>query len=417
MILIPPGTSNSSSFIQYTSLNQTSFTDLSSLITAEGTLQWSPRDASESWKVFSFWESYTNQRSCDGGPNSTSVIGNGSWIVDHFSERGASRITDFWDEIFLSDPEIADLVKTVGGYGMFQSIFRPTSNIRIAWEDSMEQLAALPWTPGLLDRFKASHGYDITSYLPVIFSSLNTWGGFAPPYAEAFFFNDDPVEKQRLYSLDYQKVLNDGYQDYIAQFQSWTKSIGIEYSNQPAYNLPLQMVRHLPLMRIVADKLKSSDIPLIDAPEAESLGFKDDVELYRQFSGPAHFYNKSVISTEVGAVQEGAYLLTIPDLLRLIKRSFAGGFTMSVIHGFPTYGPYPNTTWPGYTAFYYRFTEMWNQVQPSWMHMRDSLDYVGRNQWALQQGTPQIDLAFYVYDSPWLLLAQYNSTNLEKLGM
>jgi hypothetical protein len=60
---------------------------------------------------------------------------------------------------------------------------------------------------------------------------------------------------------------------------------------------------------------------------------------------------------------------------------------------------------------------MWNQVQPSWTHMRDALDYIGRNQWALQQGTPQVDLAFYVYDSPWLPLSQYNSTNLEELGM
>lgn len=212
-------------------------------MTADGLLQWSSPDASKSWKVFSFWESYTNQRSCDGGPNPTTVIGNGSWIVDHFSGRGASRITDFWDEVFLSDQEIADLVRTVGKYGTYQSSFHLRSDSCVAWEDSLEQLASLPWTPGLLDRFKASYGYDFTSHLPVVFSSLNTWGGFAPPYAEAFFFDNDSVEEQRLYSLDYQKVLSDGYQDYIAQFQGWTKSIGIEYSNQPAYNLPLQMVR------------------------------------------------------------------------------------------------------------------------------------------------------------------------------
>jgi hypothetical protein len=212
-------------------------------VTADGLLQWSPPDASKSWKVFSFWESYTNQRSCDGGPNPTTVIGNGSWIVDHFSERGASRITDFWDEVLLSDQEMADLVRTVGKYGTCQSSFHLLSDSYVAWEDSLEQLASLPWTPGLLDRFKASYGYDFTSHLPVVFSSLNTWGGFAPPYAEAFFFDNDSVEEQRLYSLDYQKVLNDGYQDYIAQFQGWTKSIGIEYSNQPAYNLPLQIVR------------------------------------------------------------------------------------------------------------------------------------------------------------------------------
>jgi hypothetical protein len=138
---------------------------------------------------------------------------------------------------------MADLVRTVGNYGMYQSSFDLLSNSYAAWEDSLEQLASLPWTPGLLARFKASYGYDISSYLPVVFSSLNTWGRFAPPYAEAFFFDNDSVEEQKLYSLDYQKVLNDGYQDYIAQFQGWTKLIGIEYSNQPAYNLPLQMVR------------------------------------------------------------------------------------------------------------------------------------------------------------------------------
>lgn len=124
------------------------------------------------------------------------------------------------------------------------------SNLRVAWEDSMEQLASLPWTPGLLDRFKASYGYDITAYLPVLFSSTNTWGGFAPPYPEAFYFNNDPAETQSSYQLNYHKVLNDGYQDYIAHFEEWTKSIGIQYSHQPAYNLPLQMVSTPPPLHV-----------------------------------------------------------------------------------------------------------------------------------------------------------------------
>ena len=138
--------------------------------------------------------------------------------------------------------------------------------------------------------------------------------------------------------------------------------------------------------------------------------------MYRQFSGPAHLFNKSVISTELGAVPGAPYLLTIPELLQKIKRSFAGGFTMNALHGYPTLTQYPNTTWPGYTPFFYLFTEVWNQVQPAWTHMRDALDYVGRNQWALQQGTPKIDLAFYLYVSPWTAAVQYNSTNLEQLG-
>jgi hypothetical protein len=37
--------------------------------------------------------------------------------VDHFSKTGAARVTDFWDKAILSDPEIAELLKSVGGYG------------------------------------------------------------------------------------------------------------------------------------------------------------------------------------------------------------------------------------------------------------------------------------------------------------
>lgn len=158
------------------------------------------------------------------------------------------------------------------------------------------------------------------------------------------------------------------------------------------------------------------DVPLVDAPEGESLGFGQTTDVYRQFTGPAHLANKSVISTEVGAVRTPPYSLLLPSLLQMIKRSFAGGFTMNVIHGFPASCSYVNTTWPGYTTFYYEFTEMWNQIQPAWQHMRDSLDYIARNQWVLQQGSPRVDLAFYMYEPFWKVVEKYNSTNLLDLG-
>ena len=48
--------------------------------------------------------------------------------------------------------------------------------------------------------------------------------------------------------------------------------------------------------------------------------------------------------------------------------------------------------------------------------MSDSLDYVGRNQFILQQGSAQVDLAFYFYAAPWYPNLQYKSTNLQNLG-
>lgn len=109
---------NSSAGSSLVHLNETSFIDLTSFVQADGTLQWTPSDGSKTWRIFTFWEAYTNQRSCDGGPSPTDFISNGSWTVDHFSKRGAARVTDFWDEFILSDDETTSLVKSVGKYCM-----------------------------------------------------------------------------------------------------------------------------------------------------------------------------------------------------------------------------------------------------------------------------------------------------------
>ncbi|KAF2180154.1 hypothetical protein K469DRAFT_753618 [Zopfia rhizophila CBS 207.26] len=366
-------------------LNQSSFIDLTEQVN-DGTMQWTPPDISKTWKIFTFWEAYTNQKSCTGGTNATDFIGNGSWITDHFSKAGAQLTTDFWDQYLLSDPEIRRLLGSVGKY---------------AWEDSMEMLAVLYWTPGFLDQFKRSQGYDLVPYLPMLFNPSNTWNGQLPMYAEVYGFEGETSPGIGDYQLDYRKVLNDGYQAYISHFRDWSHSLGTEYSAQVGYNVPVQML---------------SDIQFADAPEGESFGFGNLIDAYRQFASPAHLANKSVVSTELGAVNVAPYSLRVPDLLQQIKRSFAGGFTMNVIHGFPTVTPYFNTTWPGYTAFFYMFTDMWNSIQPAWQHMSDSLDYIGRNQFILQQGTARVDLAFYFYAAPWYPRPQYNSTNLQDLG-
>lgn len=48
--------------------------------------------------------------------------------------------------------------------------------------------------------------------------------------------------------------------------------------------------------------------------------------------------------------------------------------------------------------------------------MADNLDFVARNQLILQKGSPRVDLAFYLFESPWSPRTQYNSTNLQDLG-
>ena len=68
------------------------------------------------WKIFSFYERFTNQKSTTGGTNPTSIIGNGSWIVDHFSSDGARVTTDFFDTNVLDSANMQKLAQ-IGQYG------------------------------------------------------------------------------------------------------------------------------------------------------------------------------------------------------------------------------------------------------------------------------------------------------------
>ncbi len=107
------------------------------------------------------------------------------------------------------------------------------------------------------------------------------------------------------------------------------------------------------------------------------------------------------MSTEIGAQRIGAYAQTVPALLRVVRDSFAAGVNTLVLHGYPYSGPYPGTTWPGYTPFQFEFCEMWGPRQPAWLHLNDTLLFAARNTLVLKTGVPRVDLAFYAWQVPF----------------
>lgn len=102
-------------------LNEASVVDLTNL-TARGRVDWTPPSikttGNGTWVVMAFYQRYTNERSCVSVANASTWMGNGSWIVDHFSASGAKKATDFWDQYLLSDDEIKSLVRQVAEYCM-----------------------------------------------------------------------------------------------------------------------------------------------------------------------------------------------------------------------------------------------------------------------------------------------------------
>ena len=102
-------------------------------------------------------------------------VQNGSWVVDHFSAKGAQAIADFWNSQLLNGGDSAQLVKEVGNY---------------VWEDSQEFPANVLWTPNLPSTFKTNRGYSITKYLPILLYG-NTGVSLAGPPASGIFVTDE----------------------------------------------------------------------------------------------------------------------------------------------------------------------------------------------------------------------------------
>ncbi|KAJ2987274.1 hypothetical protein NUW58_g4599 [Xylaria curta] len=327
-------------------------------------------DEGNTWRLAAWYERYTNQRSISGGQDPLNFVQNGSWIVDHFSAAGARKMTNFFDDYVV--PEVADkgLLSRVSKY---------------AWEDSMEMNAALWWTASFAEVFRASRGYEINTCLPFLIKKTTI--GQLKQCPEGC--NDD-----------YRTVLLEAYSEYLKVSVEWAHSKGIEYRNQPAYNLPLNLL---------------DSVSLVDAPEGESFGFDDNPDLYRHIAGPAHMAEIPVVSSECGALRTSAYSGSLRDLLWHIRRGLATGITMNVIHGFGYSGPFVNTTWPGFTTFSYIFTDMWGPRMPVWRHVNDTIAYTSRNQYLAQVGKPRVDLAFYQYAAPFDKLV-YEGNNLEDIG-
>jgi hypothetical protein len=83
-----------------------------------------------------------------------------------------------------------------------------------------------------------------------------------------------------------------------------------------------------------------ANVPAVNAPECESLGFNHVVDAYRQFAGPANLAGKRVISSELGAQRNEAYSQTLPELIWDVKRSIVGS-----VNNFVSQSPLSNRAW------------------------------------------------------------------------
>ncbi|THV06677.1 hypothetical protein K435DRAFT_743134 [Dendrothele bispora CBS 962.96] len=286
----------------------------------------------------------------------------GSFVVDHFSPSGANITAQFIDSNILAREDIGALLKQPG-VGQYM------------WEDSMEFVAQVFWTAALPERFLERHGYNTSLALPVLHSLRPSIQSQVPNQT---FDYGDSIDSNK-FTNDYADTLTSLYIDYMTAVSTWARSVGLTYSNQPAYNFHL-------------DTAASAAIP--DTPEIESLGVPL-IDEARQLSGGVHLGNRTIFSSETAARPGEAYAIRMIEILEDAKTQYAGSVNVVMLHGLAHSSDYPNTTWPGFTTFQYRFAEMHGPRMPAWDYYREYLDFLARTQHVLQQGVAKVDLAVY----------------------
>ena len=71
-----------------------------------------------STRLFAFYQRLNHEKNLEYQANvSKTIFDNGSYVVDHYSSRGANVIIDFWENHLLKG-EARDLLMQVGTYGM-----------------------------------------------------------------------------------------------------------------------------------------------------------------------------------------------------------------------------------------------------------------------------------------------------------
>ncbi|KAH8879860.1 hypothetical protein GQ53DRAFT_853096 [Thozetella sp. PMI_491] len=344
-----------------------SLTDLTSSVTSDGRLNFTVPSAEYSYTLFTVFLIHSDWQAQDSpllmqGPQTApaSWVQNGSWAVDHFSARGAQTTIKFWQDHMLIDG-VRELVQEVGNY---------------AWEDSVELRQTTRWTRGFLQHFREEHGYELQAFLPVVFGyKTDQWDA-----GERYMMDYRDTSSKAVISLTSSQLMK-RYNEYLTELNSWAnRYLNIQFSCQVSYGMSI-------------DELAS--IPLVNAPEDESLEFANEIDRYRQYAGPANLAGKRIISNELGAQIYRAYQQTLPELLDIFKHAIAGGVNQVVIHGSAYSGNYPNTTWPGMVTFGYQFSDSHNRHQPAWEDYRSSVDYMARQQWVAQTGIPRRDVVFW----------------------
>lgn len=326
-----------------------------------------------------------------------------SYTVNYFDARGIEALKEYLSENVLNDEQIRETIRT-GDVQLFMDSLEYTSGKGFT-----------AWTENFAEEFRAKKGYDI---LPLMFLAYyaptkSIWSWSDNEDLLGIYRLDDPIRNRQIVNdiFDLQTYL---YRtNFLEPFREWLHGYGITLRAQISYGKNLEI---------------SQPIRSVDYPEAENRNQKNQIDMYRLWSGGSHLQNK-ILSSETGGLDQSAYAYTYARHLQEAYALYAAGYSRMVWHIWCSqYGPTP--VWPGYEGGtgkeqYYKF----GLREPSYSEYGEFNDHLGRIQHLLREGVGGVDLGMpytkygqhmaYTDKKDWLRDGEamfFPSTSLQRHG-
>jgi len=232
-------------------------------------------------------------------------------------------------------------------------------NIRAMFCDSLEVYGS-DWTASFLKEFERRRGYDVTPYLPKLFTESG-------PQTAALRHD---------WGETLTELLNERF---LAPYQEWCHQHHV-LARVQAYGTPPAQL---------------SSYRYVDLPEGEQgdeAGHWNHFTASRWASSAGHMYGVPVISAEAWTwIHSLPFRATPLDFKAFADEYFLAGINQLVAHGWP-YSP-PGVPEPGWHFYAAGALDPHN---PWWFAMPDLALYLQRASFMLRQGKPANDIAVYL---------------------
>ena len=260
--------------------------------------------------------------------------------------------------------------------------------LRGYFTDSLELKAEQLWTGDFLEQFQQRRGYDLVPFLPAVpvpmkSNMIGQLGFYLRP--EFDFPPPGRGEGERI-RYDVDRTVAELFQErFIAELT--------RYAEQ--HNLLSRVQAH----GMQADLLQNYGTA--DIPETEQLYAGGNTDFLKLASSAGHLYGKNLITAE-SMVWNSRDSMTTPLKIKAAgDKLFTAGINGVVYHGFSYTYHQPGFGEQGWAPFSSPFMALGgfssnvNETDPFWKYYPVMNSYITRLQYALRQGEPVTDLAFY----------------------